>query len=207
MRYVALLCTVLLSGCLEDDLYYVDGSVWEPIEDRDVTQLLKNDALVKHPYLRRMPTTEQEWTRFVQTLNAQPIRNLGDVEQTFTPTSWTGFSSDPVGTISYYSFGDLVVLSRAVSDLTGTSDAADMTFSGLPEDIRPKTSSVVRSVPCITLLNGVQVASIAHIDWTGTVTFGAGDTTATAGRLRYTESYNTVGSKGLPAGWHVIFTR
>lgn len=205
MRFAIVFCLLLVAGC-DDELpgaFYADGTQW----GQSVPKLLKNDSLIRHPYLRRMPTTESEWTRFIQTLNAQQVRNLGDVEQTFTPTSWGGFSTDPVGVISYYEFGDLVVLSRAVSDLTGTSDDDFMTFSGLPEEIRPSTSNVVRSVSCITLLNGVQVASMAHIGWDGTVTFGASDTTTTAGRLTYTETYNTIGSKGLPAGWHVIYAR
>lgn len=145
--------------------------------------------------------------RELATYFAQAGIQADKTAKTFTPETWTGFSADPVGVITYYDFGTLVVLSRAVSDLTGTSDAADMAFTGLPVELRPVTASIVRSVPCITLLNGVQVASIAHIDWTGTVTFGAGDTSATAGRLTYTASYNTVGDKGLPAGWHVIYAK
>lgn len=41
--------------------------------------LLRNDALKKNPVLRRMPTTHEEWTRWIQTLDAQKVVEIGAI--------------------------------------------------------------------------------------------------------------------------------
>lgn len=73
MRYALLCIAVLLSGCIED-AYYSDGTEWKP-----AMSLLENDALKKHPILRRLPKTDAEWTRWIQTLDAQKVVEIGAI--------------------------------------------------------------------------------------------------------------------------------
>lgn len=204
MRYVALLCvSVLLSGCLDEDLY-ADGEPWVPVEERDVTKLLKNDALVKNPYLRRMPTTEQEWTRFIQTLNAQPVRNLGDVVQTFTP-AWTGFSADPSGDLSYMDLGDLVVLwNNTAGQVVGTSNANTMTFTNLPSVIRPD-QSVIDST--IVIDSGSAFHGQVSILANGTVGFTLMTVSGSLIQAGVGGLFTAAGNKGLPTGWLIMYPK
>lgn len=205
MRYVALLC-VFLSGCLDED-FYSNGEPWVPVEDRDVPQLLKNDVLVKHPYLRRMPTNEQEWTRFIQTLNAQQVRNLGDTVQTFTPT-WTGFSAAPSGDLSYMDLGELVIL-WTEADLQGTSNQDFMTITNLPSAIRPASTRLIHcgalrdeAATTNTLSGHVSVLS------TGNMHFALDDTSTVAGLvIANPNSWTASGTKGLKSGWLVMYAR
>lgn len=206
MRLALVLCAVLLASC-DDELYYADGSAWEPVEERDVA-LTENDALRVNPYLRRMPQNDREWMRFIQHLNAQRVRNIGDNVQTFTPT-WAGFSADPSGDLSYMDLGAIVVM-WSDGELTGTSDDVSMQFSGLPETIRPTVSGIGVLVPCYVINNGVTVAGAVAVDPSGGVTAfinqayndGVTDMTGPAPGV-----FRSVGDKGLPDGWLIVYDK
>lgn len=198
MRYVALLCfCVFLFGCDDEDLY-ADGSPWVPVEERDVP-LLRNDALRQHPYLRRQPTTAQEWTRFIQTLNGQNI-NLNP--ETFTPT-WSGFSSAPVGDLSYVDLGDFAIIFTN-SSRTNTSNATSLSLTGVPEAIRSATAAGTTAT-CFLLDNGSSTWGMVNIDDAGGMQFFIFTGTAP---LPFSDSgFTNIGSKGLPAGFFVMYPK
>lgn len=199
MRYVLVLCAVLLlASCDDEEAFYADGSRWEPI----VPQLLKNDSLIKHPYLRRMPTTEQEWTRFIQTLNAQPVANIGTVVETFQPTNWSGFSVDPVGTISYFDFGEIVFMWRG-DNLLGTSDATDMSFDGVPENLWPVTP---RSFRCVLVNNTTNMAGLATISSAGLVSFSL-ENVSGSNIIFNNIGFTAAADKGIPQGWFMVYSQ
>jgi hypothetical protein len=208
VRLATFLCLVFLFGC-DDELRYIDGTTWEPVEERDVA-LLKNDALRLNPYLRNMPKNDREWTRFVQTLNAQPVANLGNVVETFTPATWTGFSADPSGDVSYLDLGAVVIMWRDTA-LTGTSDDTGMTFTGIPEEIRPVSGN--KTVRCLVINDSFTLGGAVEITTTGIAQFyledvaggGAGTSDDDKVTPQGTGFANT-GTKGIPAGFIVMFS-
>jgi hypothetical protein len=144
---------------------------------------------------------DRQWATFV----AQAGIQADNTVKTFTPTWGAGFSVDPTGDISYYDFGALVVMWTEASML-GTSDAATMLFSGVPESIRPVGYAV--SVPCLVTVGGVyRFSGEANIDTDGIVTFGLSDTTTFAGQVAFTASFPTTGDKGLHAGWLIVYSK
>lgn len=77
---------------------------------------------------------------------------------------------------------------------TGTSNSAAMTLTGLPAGYAPGTGSV-RLVPCFVINAGLTIIGMASVSVNGVITF-------------YTSSgggFSATGTKGLPAGWTVIY--
>lgn len=124
--------------------------------------------------------------------------------QTFSPSSWTGFSSDPSGDISYIDFGAYVLMFRGAS-LTGTSDDTPFSFDGVPTAIRPAAD---RSGRCEVIDNSNQLGGAWSITSGGTVTFRLDDTSSVANRVRaLAATFTASGTKGIPAGWLIVFPK
>lgn len=87
---------------------------------------------------------------------------------TFTGTL-TGMSGPVNGTISYRIYNNSVFLFFQGGNLTGTSNTAGMTMTGLPPNLRPLQS---RAVPTTVIDNNtLYAAAMGLVDATGTITF------------------------------------
>ena len=136
---------------------------------------------------------------------------LTNAAQTFTPSGWTGFSTDPTGDISYLDFGPFVIL-WVNSAMVGLSDEVFMSFStGMPAAIRP---SATRDVRCTVLDENFICGGVARIDPSGAMAFfleevqaGAPPPANTIGFDNIFTDPSATGSKGLPSGWMVIYPK
>jgi hypothetical protein len=123
--------------------------------------------------------------------------SLGPVlSGSFTPT-WTGFSSAPVGDISYTRVGRIVTLQFGV-DPFGTSNTTAMTLTSLPSEIRPLTSPDAR-IPCLVMDNGsITMGAFGFGATPGTLVFYLGSTPSASG-------FTGSGDKGLPDFANLIY--
>ncbi len=142
----------------------------------------------------------RQWDRLTRGIQAD------DKVKTFTP-SWSGFSSDPAGDLSYYDFGTIVAIwNDAGGPMTGTSDDDGLSIDNLPTILRP-SSTVVDS--CLILItDGDTIDCLSRY------------TVTTAGVLSF-ELFGVVGSyiqaagatipatgvKGLPVGWFITYAK
>lgn len=184
---------ILFAGC--DDELYGDGSPWLPVEERDVPLLL-NDPLRLHPYLRRMPRNDDEWAKFIQTLNAQ---NISLNAKTFTPT-WTGFSSNPTSVPEYVNLGTHALISWSSGSL-GTSNATSWGFSGLPTEIQPAAAENA-VFPVVAVHNGNWVAARIVISGAVVTTYIS---QVVGTEVRYTQTGWTSGVSNGPGAGAVWF--
>jgi hypothetical protein len=150
---------------------------------------------------------ERQWATFVTESGIQADRSV----KTFTPTSWTGFSVDPVGDISYHDFGAIVVMWRDVA-LTGTSDDVGMSFAGIPEAIRPLSGNKI--MRCLVINGSFMLGGAVEITTSGVAQFylegtaGGGAGTADDDRVSPQGSiFENTGTKGLNAGWLVMYSK
>ncbi len=117
----------------------------------------------------------------------------------FTATL-TGMGSTTTGTMIYEIIGRWAVLYAgfAAAAITGTSNATSFTVTGLPAAVVPGAAV---QVPCILEDNGVLIVGSAVIASGGTViTFSMGSPLSATG-------FTNSGTKGLPAGWSIMFPR
>lgn len=136
---------------------------------------------------------------------------LTNAAQTFTPSGWVGFSTDPTGDISYLDFGPFVVM-WVNSALTGVSDEVFMSFStGMPVGIRPTAQ---RDVRCVLLDESFVCGGVTRIDSSGAVAFFLEEVQAGTPPPANTVGFNNIftdpssaGFKGLPSGWMVIYPK
>jgi hypothetical protein len=138
-------------------------------------------------------------------LNVVGAINITNSANSFTP-NWSGFSVAPTGNLSYLDLGAVVIL-WAENSITGTSDSASMSFTGLPLSIRP---SGVRSFASLVIDNGGVVSGGGFIQFGGVVVFHR--VTAAGPSQPYgvgpnAIAFSTVGSKGLGSGWLVIYPK
>jgi hypothetical protein len=130
--------------------------------------------------------------------------NLSNTVQTFTPI-WTGFSSAPSGDISYIDIGKLVILFSA-SSLTGTSNGAAMAITNLPAAIKP--ASGTRKIPCIVVDDGLSRSGMAEPDASGDFDFYLETPNTADARVDLAaNSFKTSGTKGLAAGWSIMYPK
>jgi hypothetical protein len=150
------------------------------------------------PELRSGNAEIDRWVeRYLQvfvTQVADRIKELTPEEGEFAPT-WLGFSTDPVGNISYQDDGEFVWL-WVDAALTGVSDETFMQLSGLPEAIRPSAN---RYIPCLLLDESTLYNGLALVDSDGGITF-----TLDAGT--FTDP-STLGYKGLVGGWLIQYPK
>ena len=158
--------------------------------------LLRNDSLVTNPNLRRYPRSDREWAHFIQELNRQGVAlNSSGV---FTPLTYSGFSTDPVGNINYSVFGDMASI-WATENITGVSDATDFSFAGgVPVEARPVTQ-VVR-VPIIVFDNDTAgTMGMAQVNTTGGIVFYTINAETNNGIINAT-GFTNANAKGWVAG-------
>jgi hypothetical protein len=112
----------------------------------------------------------------------------------------TGYASPPTGTIQYRVTTSCTVTLWTTAAITGTSNAATMTMTGLPYNLQPASSMVAAQLlPGIVQDNGANAAGCVSIPAaSGTLTFS--NSGACAGAMTATAA------KGLPAGWEVTYT-
>jgi hypothetical protein len=148
----------------------------------------------------------RQWDRFVAQSGIQADKNV----KTFTPT-WSGFSSDPVGDISYMDFGAIVMM-WASSALIGTSDDVNMVLGGIPESLMPSSA---KWVSCLVLdgstTPGVVLAASAFIQSAASTSesmaFSLHDAVADSPLVSASAPFQNTGSKGLPAGWFITYPK
>ena len=126
---------------------------------------------------------------------------------TFTP-GWTGFSSAPSGNWRYQIFGDgtrdiCILTDDTGAAVSGTSNAATFTMTGVPSAARPDTAAMCGAISGMSSGYGGQVG-FAEISTAGVVTFhtgliGGGYFTTGAAKWANT------GIKGLRAGTRLIY--
>ena len=123
--------------------------------------------------------------------------------ETFTP-SWgaNGFSSDPVGDVSYTERSGVVTLSLEAA-LTATSDHAAMTWAAatLPVGIRP---SETRTLECLLVDSGVEKMGVVTLGTDGSATFALQEVDGT--QIVVDGVFAASGSKGLPNSWTVVYS-
>lgn len=120
----------------------------------------------------------------------------GQIAQgTFTPT-WTGFSADPTGVISWQQIGRHVILTTTNS-MTGTSNAVTMTVTNLPAAIRPV--AVSQYIACNVLDAGnILLGSAFFTAGSATISFHVMSTAVVANRVSPSASaFTNSGVKGL----------
>lgn len=151
--------------------------------------------------------TDRQWSEFVTQSGIQAERTT----KTFTPTSWTGFSSDPSGDISYFDFGSIVFMWVA-NALTGTSDDVGMSLSGVPQELRPTANNVI--VRCLVVNGSFTLGGAAEITTSGVIQFyledvsGGGAGTADDNKVSPQGSiFANTGTKGLPGGWLITYVK
>lgn len=192
MRFALVLCAVLLASC-DDELYYADGTPWS----NPNVPLLTNDALRQHPYLRRQPVDSQEWTRFIQTLNAQDV-NVN--REPFTPT-WFGFSADPTEGLYLADLGSIGVI-WTEAQATGTSDDTVFVLSGLPASMRPTSDA---TVPIMVFDNSAAIAGYAEVESDGEIIFHRAQVSGT--NIVLDSAWTAAGSKGIGAGQVMVYPK
>lgn len=131
-------------------------------------------------------------------INNMPLWAGVPVSGSFLAT-FSGFASGVTGTIDYEVNGSLVTL-RIPTGITGTSNSAGMSFTGLPAALFPAANVLVN---CMGLTdNGTTgIQGFASIVTGGTVSFG---TAVVSGSLVVNGAFTATGTKGI--GAQVAFT-
>lgn len=116
----------------------------------------------------------------------------------------TGMSSTVTGQIAGVVHADALCVLYLPGDtgIAGTSNSTSMTMTGIPEGFRPRPSTSIdreRTCLCFVRDNGSVTVARATIKQTGVITFETG----VSGAGAFTNS----GSKGIPAGWFIVFPR
>jgi hypothetical protein len=147
---------------------------------------------------------DRQWATFV----AQAGIQADNTVKTFTPT-WTGFSVDPSGDLSYWDFGALVVLfNDSAVELVGTSNAATMTITNLPDGIRPDE---FKWRDCLVVNNDFTTNGSVGIATNGTMTFYFHQVTTIVGAVEglapQASGFNNANNKGVPSGWLIMYSK
>lgn len=145
----------------------------------------------------------RQWDTFVAQAGIQADRP--ESIKTFTPT-WTGFSADPSGDLSYYDFGTIVMIFYDNSlSLVGTSNTTSMGITNLPASIQPRG---VRRGGGVPLIDNGSAADGGFVVNGATVTFYVGDTATLPGRVFLNSAgFTAASTKGLMGGSLLIYTR
>lgn len=139
-----------------------------------------------HASTRIVKVAINTWVQFNQS-------NIGVISGSFAPT-WFGFSVNPVGNLSYYKIGSMVVL-YTTAGLLGTSNSTSMEITNCPSEIYPSGLAA----PVFLTDNGAVAAGMVGRNGLSTLQFSKG--TAPPSLTGFTNS----GSKGLPAGFAAIW--
>lgn len=159
----------------------------------------KTEFFRNNPIIQRIPTDQVGWSFFIQELTNSIFEQKGS----FTPT-WSGFSTNPVAGIVYWTrSASMVTLTISTANL-GTSNAATFQITNLPQILQP---TVTQTVAVNTLVNngnvgwGNAIISGATIDfafqdtdgasWTATGTKGFGNSSSTFTSITYSINTST----------------
>lgn len=140
----------------------------------------------------------RQWSEFLTQSGLQADRTI----KSFTPSSWNGFSADPDGEISYMDFGAIVIMWRD-DNLLGTSDDTLFTLQGVPESIRPNAPRFARA---FVADNTTIVAGAVEIGAGGAITFYV-ENVSGARIVANAAGFTAAGSKGIPLGWLVVYSK
>jgi hypothetical protein len=166
------------------------------------------------PKLPELRSGNAELDKWVQRHLAEHVANVADrikfltpeIGQ-FNPTTWEGFSTDPVGNVSYQDFGSHVSL-WVDENLTGVSDEPFMAFTGLPLALRPSNDRFVR---CLLLDESSLAGGVTRVDLTGEVTFFLEEVVVSPpdgiGFANNFTDPSAAGYKGLPGGWLIQYVK
>lgn len=143
---------------------------------------------------------DRQWATFVAQSGIQADRTV----KSFPPT-WSGFSADPVGEISYYDFGRIVVMwNDTGSILVGTSDDTTMSFTGLPDEITPDNNVIL---PTFVIDSGSVFAGQVSITSAGTVGYTLLTVSGSLILAGVGGLFTGAGNKGLPDGWLIVYAK
>lgn len=118
----------------------------------------------------------------------------------YTPT-WYGFSTSPTGTMYYANFGSHAMV-WCQSDLTGTSNTTDMSFS-LPTAIQPTNA---KHVACQVLSGGTSLSNLFSCDAVVSTTVAFDLAVVSGTQISYTTSgFVASGTKGVPKGFLLFY--
>lgn len=145
---------------------------------------------------REMNATQ--WSTFLSQSGIQGDRTV----KKFTPT-WTGFSVDPVGEISYYDFGAIVIM-WVDAQTTGTSGFTSMGLGSIPAAITPSGS---RLFVCWLFDSGLERMGTVHVTSSSTIIFGLMSDDASPQISKSHALFTASGSKGLPEGWLIMYAK
>lgn len=119
----------------------------------------------------------------------------------FTATL-SGFTTTVQGTISYTKVGNVVIL-QAPAQISGTSNAGgSMTLTGIPSSLWSTKWHEWRVMMLVD--NGAQVLGQASLHAnSGTIDMNP---LAVSGSRILNTGFTASGTKGIPFGWHFIYT-
>lgn len=127
----------------------------------------------------------------------------GEVK-TLTPV-WTGFSANPVGNLSYYDFGAVVVIwNNTAGQIVGTSNATTMTITNLPESITPDNDVIG---PSFVIDNSGAYAGQVSITSAGVMGFTLLSVSGSLVLAGVGGLFTASGNKGLPTGWLIMYPK
>ena len=133
-----------------------------------------------------------------QTVEAQAFAgSCAAVRGSFTGT-FTGFASPPTGTVQFRVTNACQVTLWVTTAITGTSNAATATLTGLPYNLWPNIGSVQLLPNIFTDNTATVIGCISVPSQAGTITFS--NTGACAGAV------TASGTKALQAGWNTTYT-
>lgn len=124
------------------------------------------------------------------------LTSITTVDDAYTGTV-TGHAADPTGTIFCKRIGNFVQI-YCTANIVAVSNSTAMTLTGtMPTNFRPSVARTVISVGMRD--NGVSsFGGVAVVATSGVITFGTGINNNAAG-------FTAAGSKGLEAGWSLMY--
>lgn len=140
--------------------------------------------------------TGRQWGELMRGVQASNRIN------SFTPT-WSGFSADPSGVIYYHDFGATVEMWSDVA-LSGTSDAATFSLTGVPTALWPRDN---RYSMCFVIDANATSFGGAIVQNSGGIIFQLGQQNGTATVIPNAVFFTASSVKGLPSGWMVRYPK
>lgn len=126
------------------------------------------------------------------------IQGINDVAYNTTSGTFTGSLTGMTGTVTgpvnWVLIGDCAILTAA---FTGVSDSPAMNMTGLPVNLRPALGG--KFCTCMLIDNGIQVGGWADVTASTQINFGIGFNNNQSG-------FTPTGTKGLAAGWQVVYS-
>lgn len=126
----------------------------------------------------------------------------GQIAQGSFTGTLTGYAAGPTGTVFWQRSGKRIQLWLQNAAITGTSNTAALTMTGLPAAVQPTNQ---KHAFCLTIDNNVALACIAEVSG-GTITFYALRTGTVANRVdTVAAGFTNSGTKGLGIGWVITY--